>query len=38
MLRGVSGFYSYAIFEHMKGWPALKFEEARVAFKLKQNM
>ncbi|XP_057784111.1 uncharacterized protein LOC131001607 [Salvia miltiorrhiza] len=38
MLRGVSGFYSYAIFEHMKGWPALKIDEARIAFKLQENM
>ncbi|XP_073275004.1 uncharacterized protein [Primulina huaijiensis] len=38
MLRGVSGFYSYAIFEHLKGWPDLNIDEARIAFKLHQNM
>ncbi|KAL6560863.1 hypothetical protein OROHE_006040 [Orobanche hederae] len=38
MLRGVSGFYSYAIFEHEKGWPDLNMDEARIAFKLRQDL
>ncbi|KAK4393937.1 hypothetical protein Sango_1864500 [Sesamum angolense] len=38
MLRGVSGFYSYAVLEHLHGWPDLNVDEARIAFKLRQNM
>ncbi|KAL1566779.1 rhamnogalacturonan endolyase [Salvia divinorum] len=38
LLRGSSGFYSYAIFEHMEGWPDLNIDEARIAFKLHQDM
>lgn len=38
MLRGSSGFYSYGIFEHLKGWPSLILEEARIAFKLKRTL
>ncbi|KAL0381701.1 UNVERIFIED_CONTAM: hypothetical protein Sangu_0234400 [Sesamum angustifolium] len=38
VLRGASGFYSYAIFEHLKGWPDLNVDEARIAFKLHQDM
>ncbi|KAL0379034.1 UNVERIFIED_CONTAM: hypothetical protein Sradi_3208900 [Sesamum radiatum] len=38
MLRGVSGFYSYAVLEHLHGWPDLNIDEARIAFKLRQNM
>ncbi|KAK6125863.1 hypothetical protein DH2020_040389 [Rehmannia glutinosa] len=38
MLRGVSGFYTYAIFEHKEGWPDLNIDEARIAFKLHQDM
>ncbi|CAM0874373.1 unnamed protein product [Alopecurus aequalis] len=34
MLRGSSGFYCYAIFEHAGDWPALNITEARLAFKL----
>ncbi|KAJ1264540.1 hypothetical protein BS78_08G008900 [Paspalum vaginatum] len=34
MLRGGSGFYCYAIFEHATHWPALNISEARLAFKL----
>uniref|UniRef100_A0A0E0IXU3 Rhamnogalacturonan endolyase n=1 Tax=Oryza nivara TaxID=4536 RepID=A0A0E0IXU3_ORYNI len=29
-----SGFYCYAIFEHVRDWPALNISEARLAFKL----
>lgn len=38
MLRGVSGFYSYSIFEHKQGWPDLNVDEARIAFKLNREM
>ncbi|KAF0907270.1 hypothetical protein E2562_015772 [Oryza meyeriana var. granulata] len=34
MLKGSSGFYCYAIFEHASDWPALNISEARLAFKL----
>ncbi|GJM88087.1 hypothetical protein PR202_ga04112 [Eleusine coracana subsp. coracana] len=34
MLKGSSGFYCYAIFEHDSHWPALNISEARIAFKL----
>ncbi|XP_057783748.1 probable rhamnogalacturonate lyase B [Salvia miltiorrhiza] len=38
MVRGVSGFYSYAIFEHLENWPDLNIDESRIAFKLDDNM
>ncbi|CAO2147519.1 unnamed protein product [Urochloa humidicola] len=34
MLKGSSGFYCYAIFEHTGNWPAMTISEARLAFKL----
>ncbi|TVU20081.1 hypothetical protein EJB05_36273, partial [Eragrostis curvula] len=34
MLRGSSGFYCYAIFEHPREYPALNISVARLAFKL----
>ncbi|CAI9758170.1 unnamed protein product [Fraxinus pennsylvanica] len=34
MLRGSSGFYSYAIMEHLEGWPDLNIDEMRTTFKL----
>lgn len=34
MLKGSSGFYCYAIFEHANDWPALNITEARLVFKL----
>ncbi|KAI4979134.1 hypothetical protein ZWY2020_015887 [Hordeum vulgare] len=34
MLRGGSGFYCYAIFEHAGDWPAIDVSEARLVFKL----
>ncbi|CAN6381333.1 unnamed protein product [Urochloa humidicola] len=34
MLRGSSGFYCYAIFEHARDYPALNITEARLVFKL----
>jgi len=38
MLKGSSGFYCYAIFEHNSSCPALNVSEARLAFKLNADM
>ncbi|XP_042486955.1 rhamnogalacturonate lyase-like [Macadamia integrifolia] len=38
MLPGRSGFYSYAIYEHLQGWPGFTLEETRIAFKLSQDL
>ncbi|KAB5568800.1 hypothetical protein DKX38_002593 [Salix brachista] len=37
MLRGSSGFYSYAIYEHLKEWPGFNLGETRIAFKLRKD-
>ncbi|KAL5145213.1 Glucose-6-phosphate isomerase 1, chloroplastic [Glycine soja] len=37
MLRGSSGFYSYAIYEHLEEWPAFNLDETRIAFKLRKD-
>nr|POF25716.1 rhamnogalacturonate lyase [Quercus suber] len=37
MLRGSSGFYSYAIYEHLTDWPAFNLDETRIAFKLRKD-
>lgn len=37
MLRGSSGFYSYAIYEHLQEWPAFQLGETRIAFKLRKD-
>ena len=37
MLRNSSGFYSYAIFEHLKEWPAFNIPQIRMVFKLKKD-
>ncbi|GMH31604.1 hypothetical protein Nepgr_033448 [Nepenthes gracilis] len=37
MLRGSSGFYSYAIYERMQGWPGFNLPETRIAFKLNKD-
>ncbi|CAJ2643126.1 unnamed protein product [Trifolium pratense] len=37
MLRGSSGFYSYAIYEHLEDWPAFNLDETRIAFKLRKE-
>ncbi|XP_057434888.1 probable rhamnogalacturonate lyase B isoform X2 [Lotus japonicus] len=37
MLRGCSGFYSYAIYEHLEDWPAFNLDETRIAFKLRKE-
>ncbi|XP_070033040.1 uncharacterized protein [Nicotiana tomentosiformis] len=38
MLRGSSGFYSYGIVEHLKGWPDVMLDELRIAFKLSKSL
>jgi rhamnogalacturonan endolyase len=37
LLRGSSGFYSYAIYEHLPDWPAFNLDETRIAFKLRKD-
>ncbi|KAF5746762.1 rhamnogalacturonate lyase B [Tripterygium wilfordii] len=37
MLRGSSGFYSYAIYEHLKEWPGFDLGETRITFKLRKD-
>ncbi|XP_058194205.1 probable rhamnogalacturonate lyase B isoform X2 [Rhododendron vialii] len=39
VLRGSSGFYSYAIYEHLGSpeWPAFSLSQTRIAFKLREE-
>ncbi|KAL0449520.1 UNVERIFIED_CONTAM: hypothetical protein Slati_1508400 [Sesamum latifolium] len=37
MLRSSPGFYSYAVLERLKGWPAFDIEGGRIVFKLQPN-
>ncbi|CAK9177745.1 unnamed protein product [Ilex paraguariensis] len=37
MLRGSSGFYSYAIFEHLEDMPAFNLNTTRIAFMLRKD-
>lgn len=37
LLRGSSGFYTYAIYEHLEGWPAFSLGETRICFKLRKD-
>ncbi|KAI9097617.1 hypothetical protein K1719_025388 [Acacia pycnantha] len=37
LLRGSSGFYSYAIYEHLAGWPDFDIGETRITFKLRKD-
>ncbi|XWS25409.1 hypothetical protein CRYUN_Cryun27aG0065700 [Craigia yunnanensis] len=37
MLRGSSGFYSYAIYEHLKEWPDFNLPQTRIVFKLRKD-
>ncbi|KAF2299820.1 hypothetical protein GH714_003616 [Hevea brasiliensis] len=37
MLRNSSGFYSYAIFEHLQEWPAFNLPQTRIVFKLRKD-
>ncbi|GLT70929.1 hypothetical protein SLA2020_429780 [Shorea laevis] len=35
--RGISGFYTYAIFERLEGWPKVDLGQIRAVFKLKKD-
>ncbi|KAF3439170.1 hypothetical protein FNV43_RR17445 [Rhamnella rubrinervis] len=37
MLGGYSGFYAYAIFERLEGWPAVEMDQIRFVYKLRQD-
>lgn len=37
MLHGSSGFYSYAIYEHLEEWPAFTLGQTRFTFKLRKE-
>ncbi|KAJ1421333.1 Rhamnogalacturonate lyase [Sesbania bispinosa] len=37
MLRNSSGFYSYAIFEHLKEWPPFNISQTRIVYKLRKD-
>ena len=37
LLRGFSGFYTYAIYEHLKEWPAFDIDNTRIAFKPRKD-
>ncbi|KAG6608125.1 Transcription initiation factor IIA subunit 2, partial [Cucurbita argyrosperma subsp. sororia] len=37
ILRNSSGFYSYAIYEHLKDWPAFNIDNTRIAFKPRKD-
>ncbi|KAL8232652.1 hypothetical protein R6Q57_002430 [Mikania cordata] len=37
LLRGSSGFYTYAIYEHLEGWPGFNLAETRIVFKLRKD-
>ncbi|XP_075647899.1 uncharacterized protein LOC142618768 isoform X2 [Castanea sativa] len=37
MLRNSSGFYTYAIYEHLKEWPPFNFPQTRIVFKLRKD-
>ncbi|CAN4106713.1 unnamed protein product [Withania somnifera] len=38
ILRGSSGFYSYAILERLEGWPDIDVCQGRIAFKLNEKL
>ncbi|KAL5714526.1 rhamnogalacturonan endolyase [Ranunculus cassubicifolius] len=38
LLEGSHGFYSYAIYEHLEGWPDFDLGVTRLAFKLRRDM
>ncbi|KAI3855351.1 hypothetical protein MKW92_001815 [Papaver armeniacum] len=38
MLRGCSGFYTYAIYEHLEGWPDFDLTQTRAVFKLRKDI
>uniref|UniRef100_A0A7N0URG7 Uncharacterized protein n=1 Tax=Kalanchoe fedtschenkoi TaxID=63787 RepID=A0A7N0URG7_KALFE len=38
LLRGVSGFYTYEIYEHLEGWPDLNIVQLRDVFRLNEDL
>ncbi|MFS7969604.1 putative rhamnogalacturonan endolyase [Helianthus anomalus] len=38
VLRGLSGFYSYGIFERLRGWPDVDIYQGRIVFKLQEKL
>ncbi|KAJ4964551.1 hypothetical protein NE237_016400 [Protea cynaroides] len=38
MLQDRSGFYSYAVYEHLEGWPDFNLDETRIVFKLRNDL
>ncbi|KAL7617886.1 hypothetical protein Lser_V15G00035 [Lactuca serriola] len=37
LLRGSSGFYTYAIYQHLEEWPSFNLDNTRIAFKLRKD-
>ncbi|KDP41509.1 hypothetical protein JCGZ_15916 [Jatropha curcas] len=37
ILSGSSGFYTYAIYEHLNEWPAFNFDNTRIVFQLRKD-
>ncbi|KAL8487815.1 hypothetical protein ACS0TY_024217 [Phlomoides rotata] len=37
LIGDCSGFYSYAIYEHLEGWPGFNLDETRIVFKLSKD-
>ncbi|KAG9440126.1 hypothetical protein H6P81_020291 [Aristolochia fimbriata] len=37
VLRGSSGFYTYAVYDRPRGWPAFELVQTRIAFKLRKS-
>jgi len=37
MRKDVTGFYSYAIFEHLAEWPAFNLPQTRIVYKLRKD-
>ncbi|XP_022991806.1 probable rhamnogalacturonate lyase B isoform X2 [Cucurbita maxima] len=38
LLRGSSGFYTYAIFERLTGWPEIEMDQVRIVFRPQKKM
>ncbi|XP_059460108.1 probable rhamnogalacturonate lyase B isoform X2 [Corylus avellana] len=38
MLRNSPGFYSYAIYDHLREWPPFNLPQTRIVFKLRKDM
>ncbi|XP_062144079.1 rhamnogalacturonate lyase B-like isoform X2 [Alnus glutinosa] len=35
--RGISGYYSYAVFERLEGWPEVEIDQIRIVYKLRSD-